>query len=290
MPMTVPSTVEIASCSDTGLIRDHNEDMIASDLSLGAMVLADGMGGYQAGEIASEIAVSQIMQTIHEQTATLDLDKIDPQSGYRHASLLLQQAVLKANQAIFNSAQADPNYQGMGTTVVCALLYDGLMSVAHVGDSRLYRLRDEQLSVVTTDHSVLQELIDHGFCTPEQARHSPNKNLVTRALGANYDVSVELTEVTTQIGDLYLLCSDGLNDMLEDAHISQLLQVNMDNLQNCAQTLINAANMAGGEDNISVILAQMSGFIEIKDKAAKQQKPNKEIKNDLTAWLRKLWR
>jgi len=243
--------------SDTGLVRDHNEDCVAGDVALGAVVLADGMGGYQAGEVASEIAVQRIMQELHERRDTLKLSEIDSQSGYRHASLLLQQAVLKANQAIYRTAQQQPAYHGMGTTVVAALFYEDRLSVAHVGDSRLYRLRGDSLAQVTRDHSVLQELIDHGFFTREQARHAPNRNLVTRALGVNNQVKVDLGESPIESGDIYLLCSDGLNDMLEDATIQNILQRHYPPLEAAGQQLIQAANAQGGEDNVSVILVQV---------------------------------
>ncbi len=255
--MSYQGYLRIVHRSDPGLVRDHNEDYLGSDAALGVLILADGMGGYQAGEIASEIAVTQIMQEIKAKAQSLVLGEMDNKSNYRHASLLLQQATLKANQAIYQSAQAQPEFYGMGTTIVAALFYDNCLSIVHVGDSRLYRLRDNQLQQLTKDHSVLQELVDHGFYTPEQARHSPNKNLVTRALGVNMDVKVDLTEVQVQFDDLFLLCSDGLNDMLEDRHIEQIT-AQPHSLEKIADALIEAANAKGGEDNISVILAQMT--------------------------------
>ncbi len=257
--MSYQGFLHIAQLSHPGRVRDHNEDYIAVNPALGIVTLADGMGGYQAGEIASEIAVTQIMQEVKTKAHTLVLGNIGDKSAYRHASLLLQQAILKANQAIYQSAQAQPEFYGMGTTVVAALFYDEYLSIGHVGDSRLYRLRNGGLQQLTKDHSVLQELVDHGFYTPEQARHSPNKNLVTRALGVNLDVKVDLTEVRVQLGDLFLLCSDGLNDMLEDRHIVAQLEKHADNLDKMAESLVHAANQQGGDDNISVILVRILG-------------------------------
>lgn len=250
------SIVDIAELSDTGQVREHNEDYIASDAQLGLVVLADGMGGYQAGEIASEIAVQRTVEEVKANIHKWVLDAIEPKSGYRHASLLLQQAVLRANQAIFSAAQERVEFHGMGTTIVCALFYKNHLSIAHVGDSRLYRLRGDELLPLTKDHSVLQELIDHGFYTQEQARHAPNRNLVTRALGVNLEVKVDLTECKVQEEDIYLLCSDGLNDMLGDELIADVLQQFGRHLPKTAQQLVQAANDHGGLDNISVILAR----------------------------------
>jgi len=272
--MSYQGFLSTAQLSHPGLVRDHNEDYIAVDKELGIVTLADGMGGYQAGEIASEIAVTQIMQEVKAKAHTLELGEVDGKSDYHHASLLLQQAVLKANQAIYQSAQAQPEFYGMGTTVVAALFYEAYLSIGHVGDSRLYRLRDGQLQQLTKDHSVLQELVDHGFYTPEQARHSPNKNLVTRALGVNLDVKVDLMEVPVNVGDLFLLCSDGLNDMLDDQQILEQLETHFSNLDKMAEGLVQAANAQGGDDNISVILVQALG----------------EKQQHLKTWWRKWWR
>ncbi len=249
--------VEVASCSDIGLVRDHNEDYIDSDQTLGIVVLADGMGGYQAGEIASEIAVNTIIQEITKPLLKL----IQHQSHinehyYQHLKQLLEQAVMTANQVIYQTAEEQAHYHGMGTTVVAAIFHLGLISIAHVGDSRLYRFRNQQLQQLTIDHSVLQELIDCGFFTPQQARHAPNRNLVTRALGVGQTVIVDVQQYKVDKNDIYLLCSDGLNDMLEDEEIQTILFENNYQLKKAAHALIEAANAKGGEDNISVILVR----------------------------------
>lgn len=265
--------LEIVTLSDTGQVREHNEDFLAEDAQAGIVVLADGMGGYQAGEVASEIAATRTLETIRAGMERLVLHEIDPKSGYRHASLLLQQAVLKANQAIYLSAQQNQAHHGMGTTIVAALFYRDRISIAHVGDSRLYRLRGDSLETLTTDHSVLQELIEHGFYTQEQARHAPNRNLVTRALGVNLEVKVDLTELRVQTEDIYLFCSDGLNDMLDDTQISDILRRYRQHLSQAAVELIAAANAHGGHDNVSVILARRQ-----------EQRPAP------AHWLQRLWR
>jgi protein phosphatase len=163
-----------------------------------------------------------------------------------------------ANRAIFNAANSNPQYAGMGTTLVVAVFRAGRLLVGHVGDSRAYRLRAGKLQQITRDHSLLQEQIDAGLITPEQAAFSAHKNLVTRAVGVEDTVLLETHLHEVQPGDLYLLCSDGLSDMLDDASLAQLLQMH-DSLAATAQRLVDAANDAGGKDNISLVLARSGG-------------------------------
>jgi len=163
-----------------------------------------------------------------------------------------------ANRAIFNAANSNPQYAGMGTTLVVAVFRENRLLVGHVGDSRAYRLRAGRLQQITRDHSLLQEQIDAGLITPEQAAFSANKNLVTRAVGVEDTVLLETHQHEVLPGDLYLMCSDGLSDMLDDASIAQLLQTS-DSLDQTARALIDGANDAGGKDNISVILVRASG-------------------------------
>ncbi len=240
--------LEISCLSDTGLVRPHNEDCLSCDETQGLVVLADGMGGYQAGEVASEIAVQTVMSSLTE-LAELEHNP--------HTGLQLEQAIVKANQSIFSAAELQPQYRGMGTTIVAALFRDDTVFIAHVGDSRLYRLRYHEFKPLTKDHSVSQDLIDCGYYTPEQARHSPNRNLVTRALGVSKTVNVDLQEQFVLANDIYLLCSDGLNDMLDDIEIYNILTEYQHNLSFATQYLIDAANDRGGNDNISVILVKV---------------------------------
>lgn len=263
--------LEIASRSSVGLVRDHNEDTIASDATLGLVVLADGMGGYQAGEVASAIAVDTLVTELTP--ALKQLRRVEVTSGLHQATVLLEQAVIKANTVIYDTAEQQILLQGMGTTIVAAILQPEFISIAHVGDSRLYRLRGQDFKQLTTDHSVLQELIDCGFYTREQARRSPNKNLVTRALGVSHNVVVDVQEQPLIIEDIYLLCSDGLNDMLEDSEMHALLKEFGHDLDKAAQALVNAANAKGGEDNISVILVRVGA----------------DVAKPALGWLRRLW-
>lgn len=247
--------LELICRTDPGLLRSHNEDSVGGDLRLGLAVLADGMGGYQAGEIASDIAVATVLREVSQHSAELAEQETPPPYPLSLREIL-RHAVLAANRAIYQAAEDQPEYRGMGTTIVAALWHESRLGIAHVGDSRLYRLRDGKIAALTTDHSVMQEWIKLGWCTPEQARRSPNRNLVTRALGINLDVDVEAQEVEVERGDLFLLCSDGLNEMLEDHAIQAILKHSQNDLEHAAAELIKAANAGGGVDNISVILAR----------------------------------
>lgn len=256
--MDIQDALEIVSQTDPGMVRSHNEDSVASDAGCGLVVLADGMGGYNAGEVASGIAVSVLASEVRhrlEDARPEDLDEAGTELGQ---SLLLDN-VRKANLSIFHAAQSQPQYSGMGTTIVTALFYDDRVAVAHVGDSRMYRLRGEELETITRDHSLLQEQIDSGLISKEDARLSKNKNLVTRAVGIDSEVEPELHVFDVQVGDLYLLCSDGLNDMVEDEDIGMTLQMMQNNLPLAATQLIQMANDNGGRDNVSVILVKVKG-------------------------------
>jgi serine/threonine protein phosphatase PrpC len=243
--------------SDTGKVREHNEDTIAFDPDLGLLVLADGMGGYNAGEVASGIAVKTIVNMVRDAMQTENLSAIDASTGLTRRSIVLRDAIHRANKIIFQTAKTQPQCEGMGTTIVSALFYDDRVTVAHVGDSRMYRLRGGKIAQVTLDHSLLQELVDRGFYTPEEAQRAANKNYVTRALGVEPGVEVEIKEEQVQKGDQYLVCSDGLSDMVEDSDIHLTLNTFGANLDTVAKQLIQLANDNGGRDNVSVLLAQV---------------------------------
>lgn len=255
--MTLSGALEIASCTDPGMVRSHNEDSIASDGDKGLVVLADGMGGYNAGEVASGMATTVIITELQQLLDRNDPYEMDEQSGQVIAHKMLREQIAKANTSIFQASQSQPQYAGMGTTLVVALFYDNRMTVAHIGDSRLYRLRGEDFRQITRDHSLLQEQIDSGVITPQQAKQSQNKNLVTRALGIDPVVEAEIHDHDTQPGDIYLLCSDGLCDMVSDDDIGLALQTLSSNLKLCAQHLVQTANDNGGRDNVSVILVRV---------------------------------
>src|SRR3982751_1618628 len=214
--MTQHATLDIASLSHPGMVRTHNEDSVFVDGEAGLAVLADGMGGYNAGEVASGIAVDVVSSGLLPELASgRELSKVDVQTGLTHAALLLQQQIAAANKGIYEAAQARPECAGMGTTLVAAVVCGPRISIGHVGDSRCYRLRTEKFEQLTHDHSLLQEQIDSGVLTPEQAKYSLNKNLVTRALGIEAIVPADIAEYRVEPEDIYLLCSDGLTDMVD---------------------------------------------------------------------------
>jgi protein phosphatase len=255
--MSLRGKIEIAQLTDTGRVREHNEDAIGSNPDIGLMVLADGMGGYNAGEVASGIAV-QIVTDLASEAATREkLTNVDAHSGLMRQSIILRDAVYRSNKIIYQTAQSQTQCEGMGTTIVACIFYDNKVSVAHVGDSRAYRLRDSVLEQITLDHSLLQELVDRGFYSHEEAQRSTNRNYVTRALGVEPTVEVEVHEYDVSPGDIYLLCSDGLPDMVEDDDIHLTISTFNDSLEVVGQQLIDLANDHGGRDNVSVMLAQV---------------------------------
>jgi PPM family protein phosphatase len=245
--------LEVATATHPGMVRSHNEDSLAADAEIGLAVLADGMGGYNAGEVASGIAVELIKTEMKKALAGKRPDELNGKS----AEQLILEHSTRANAAIYHSSQSEPQYSGMGTTLVVALWHDNHMSVGHIGDSRLYRLRAGALEQVTRDHSLLQEQIDSGMITREQARHSQNKNLVTRAVGIDPEVETEVHTYPVQAGDIYVLCSDGLNDMVTDDDIQLTLSSLQANLPLAAQQLVQQACDNGGRDNVSVILVRI---------------------------------
>ena len=235
--------------TDPGLARENNEDSVALDEATRLGILADGMGGYNAGEIASGMATTFIKSELGRW-----LSQAGRHANSREVRRAMEICVDNANRSIFNAANSNPQYSGMGTTLVLGVFQDSRLMLGHIGDSRCYRLRGADLSQITKDHSLLQEQMDAGLITPEQAAVSTNKNLVTRALGVEDAVLLEVNEHRVEAGDLYLMCSDGLSDMLDDEAIAKLL-VGESALEQKAQELIEAANANGGRDNISVLLA-----------------------------------
>ena len=242
--------------SDTGRIREHNEDTIGTDADIGLVVLADGMGGYKAGEVASGIAVRTVMSLVKEAVEREDLSLRDPATGMSRSGILLRDAIHRANKIIYQTARTQANCEGMGTTVVAGLFFDDKLTIAHVGDSRLYRMRGQDFTQVTADHSLLQELVARGFYTPEEAQRATSKNYVTRALGVEPTVEVDVTEVPVLKDDLFLLCSDGLSDMVEDDDIQLTISTFGANLETLAKQLVLLGNDNGGRDNISIVLVR----------------------------------
>jgi serine/threonine protein phosphatase PrpC len=245
--------LEFFSITDTGRTRRNNEDAVLVDEAARIAVLADGMGGYNAGEVASQMAVERVRGELTERLKPLGAN---PPDADMRAALL--DSVEIANRAVWQAATSTPDYAGMGTTLVVAVFRGDKAWLGHIGDSRAYRLRHGHLEQLTRDHSLLQEQIDAGLITEEQAAYSMHKNLVTRAVGVDEAVDLEIHEHTLEAGDVLLMCSDGLSDMLADGQIMQSLQTLQanDSLADAGSTLVQSANAAGGRDNIAVILAR----------------------------------
>ncbi len=265
-----------ASRTDPGRLRANNEDALLVDEARGLAVLADGMGGHNAGEVAAGMAVASIGTSMGRwldarRPDGQGLPRLGPDAGisgregpawhatHRLPAVAVMQAmaasVAGANQAIFEAAQAHAGYRGMGTTLVLAVFIGGRLFLGHIGDSRAYRWRGGQFEQLTRDHSLLQEQLDAGLITPAQAVLSTHRNLVTRALGIEPAVALETHEHTVLPGDCHLLCSDGLTDMVPDAEIAEILSQPWPPAR-LAAALVARANERGGRDNISVLLAQ----------------------------------
>jgi protein phosphatase len=256
--MHLRGKIRCVGVTDTGRIREHNEDTIGTDPDIGLLVLADGMGGYNAGEVASGIAVRTVLSLIKEAVQREDLTVADPGQGISRTGILLRDAIHRANQLIHHTSKTQSNCEGMGTTIVAGLFFDDRLTVAHVGDSRLYRWRAGQLEQITQDHSLLQELVARGFYSPQEAARAASKNYVTRALGVETSVDVDVRDVAVQPDDLYLLCSDGLSDMVEDEDIHLTISTFGANLETLARQLVLLSNDNGGRDNVSIVLVRVN--------------------------------
>ncbi|HID49165.1 MAG TPA: Stp1/IreP family PP2C-type Ser/Thr phosphatase [Chromatiales bacterium] len=259
--------LSIYGVTDVGLVRDHNEDYIAWDPYLGLVLLADGMGGHNAGEIASELAVTCIREALR---VVLTPDMLA--SDVINFPDALREAVIYANDEIIRLASENLEYTGMGTTIVVQLYHGDRVIMANVGDSRIYRFRQGELIQSTRDHSLVQEMLDNGYISEEEAQQSASRNLITRALGIAETVEVDVLEDTAENGDVYLLCSDGLTDLVSEDEIQQLMMLYADELETATTELVALANEKGGKDNISVILVNIqetdTNSVATEDKSA----------------------
>lgn len=253
------SSLRMTGKTDTGMVREHNEDCFLIMPENGIAILADGMGGHLAGEVASAMAIDRVTHYLLNAFAISDAEKMTAANSSSFESAALVEAIKSANSAIHAASLSQPEQSGMGTTIVAAAFHDNTLTVAHVGDSRLYRYRKGVLDQVTEDHSMVQELLRRGLMTPDEARTSLNRNLVTRALGIDPMVEVDVRQQQYEDGDLYLLCSDGLNDVLTDEEIAAVLAQHPDNMDSAAQQLIADVNERGGPDNVSIVLIHTDG-------------------------------
>jgi protein phosphatase len=226
--------------TDTGRKRRHNEDAYVCEPPLFA--IADGMGGAQAGEVASRLAAA----ALRESGAS--------GGGERRIADLIQEA----NRRVYDRSNTDPNTSGMGTTITVALVGDATVAFGHVGDSRAYLIRDGTMEQITEDHSLVNELLKTGKLSPEEAHTHPQKSVITRALGTDPDVDVDTFTIAAAPGDVFLLCSDGLTDMVDEDSILDLVEGNRDDLDAALRSLVRAANRGGGEDNITVVAFEIA--------------------------------
>jgi len=246
--------LEYALASHPGQLRPLNEDAIGARTDLGLFVLCDGLGGYNAGEIAATMAVSSLLSTLaddYEQAQAAGI-AFDPRKA-------LAARMIEMDGVISRAAANSAAFEGMATTIVIAWILGDRLWVAHAGDSRLYRFRAGVLEALTRDHSFSQELLDAGMVTEAEARVLPSKNLVTRALGAGGDGEPEVNDYPLRVGDVLMLCSDGLTEMIDDVQIAGAIFASVPDVHRAAQRLVDMANAAGGRDNVSVIVVRLAG-------------------------------
>jgi len=254
--------------SHPGKIRPLNEDALGADPNIGLFVLADGLGGYNAGEVASTMAVSSLLSGLGAQ---LQLAHSSEDSSFDPAGAL-RDSLVAMNEQIFRAALQSAVYEGMATTAVIAWFLGGRLWVAHAGDSRLYRYRSGALQQVTRDHSFSQELLDAGMISEQEARVLPAKNLVTRAVGASPTLEPEVHDYDVEAGDIILLCSDGLTEMVSNETIGAVVGADVHDIAQAARRLVDDANEAGGRDNCSVILVRVDdGLVDL---SAQQSGPS----------------
>ena len=243
--------------SDVGRKRHGNEDSFCLAPEIGLFVVADGMGGHAAGEVASRLAVDTIQEWVTKYARGMDAFIVGkPVAGCSRGANFLLSSIRLANRIIYEAAKDRLEYVGMGTTVVSVLAMNDHVALAHVGDSRIYRIRGGEIVQLSRDHSLVQQQVDHGILSAEEAQGSQYKHLITRALGLKESVEVDLAEHLVQVADFLLLCSDGLSDLLEDEEMSTIVQEHADDLEKACQALVDRANYRGGDDNITALLIQ----------------------------------
>jgi PPM family protein phosphatase len=255
--------VKACSITDTGQTRHINQDYVyCQEKNIGALpnlfIVADGMGGHNAGDYASRFSVEAFVQRIKTERGmdhSSDNRMNENVSKERTPIGMLSDALQHTNNLLLEEAKSNEEFQGMGTTFVVATIYDSIMYVANVGDSRLYVIKDT-MEQVTSDHSLVEEMVKNGELNPIEAKNHPNKNIITRALGANTKVIPDYFEVELSKGDLVLMCSDGLTNMLEDEEILNIIKGSENNLEEAVKTLVHRANHNGGKDNISIIIIE----------------------------------
>jgi serine/threonine protein phosphatase PrpC len=244
MSQQVTSPTQIAASTNTGRVRGANQDSFGYRVEDGLFLVADGMGGAAGGDVASRLAVDAALEALHDAGAAGNLQEA------------LEKAFAVSNKAVYSSAERDPKLHGMGTTLVLLALAAERAWIAHVGDSRCYLFRDGKLERSTKDHSLVDEQVRLGQLTQEEADRSPFRNVITRAIGTQPSVTAEIDDVVTASGDIFLLCTDGLTRELSDERIAEILRGSSD-LEASCHSLVDAANAAGGHDNITCLLVRI---------------------------------
>lgn len=245
-------TLEVASLSHVGKVRSYNEDSLFADAESGIAAVADGMGGRRAGEVASRLATEAASSVLKRR-----LSQAASEAGAPPLVQWVEEALAQANRAILDKARQQPGYEGMGTTLALALFQADRVAIGHIGDSRVYRLRDGRLQLLTRDDTLLQDQLETGLISVRDAGGSQNRHLVTRALGMEESAPAHAVEEAVSDGDMFLLCTDGLNDLVEHDDIELIVRSLATNLPLAAQHLVQCANDNGGYDNVSVILLKV---------------------------------
>lgn len=257
--------LQVAARTDVGCVRSNNEDNFGYDARHGIYLVCDGMGGQAAGEVASELCVNTVLHFFRESGRNgKPAHPVPSLNSASERASLLASAIQAANQAVHAAAERNPAYAGMGTTVAAVLVAGEFLSIAHVGDSRIYRLRDGAIEQLTRDHSLVMEQVRLGLLTPAEARNSSMQNIITRALGSGPEVEVDVDDLMPRVGDVLVLCTDGLTRHVPDDAIAEAVTKNRNLNQACA-LLIEAARDAGGEDNITCILLRFQQHVWYKN-------------------------
>lgn len=258
MSTETTSEIEFGARTDVGRVRGNNEDSFRVAFEIGLFVLSDGMGGQSSGEVASRLAVEAVVAYCHEAALRPSLPPVGAAlEGTSEPGNRLASAIRFANSTVYHAAQEDPNLRGMGATLVAVMISEERASIAHAGDSRVYRLRNGELERLTQDHSLIEEQVRRGLMTRQEASNSTLQNVLIRAVGVEPEIEVEVSEELFAEGDVLLLCSDGLTKELSDAQIVSVL-ADAQYPEAAAEQLVDLANRAGGSDNITVIVLRHS--------------------------------
>lgn len=254
-------SIEAYALTDVGLQRDHNEDALDIIADRGFYVVADGMGGHASGQVASRIAVDSFRRYVAELASRSDHEFTFPcKDGAGPPERLLSNAIQYSNERVFIESLKERRYEGMGTTIVCAHAFEQFLVLGHVGDSRVYRYRDREVVQLTRDHSLLNHYIEQGrITTDEEIRNFKEGNIIVKALGLKDYVEPDVDVVDKKEGDIFLLCTDGLSDQVDDWILANVLHGNYDDLRTACASLVRLANEAGGKDNCTVMLLKVHG-------------------------------